>query len=130
MSNTIHQEITISASPEQIYEALTNASQFAECTGMSAEIDAATGGEFSCFDGMITGQTIELLPTKMLVQAWRVSNWPAGIYSIVKFELEKINDTETKLIFDHTGYPEEDGEHLSQGWHKQYWDPLKKYLNT
>jgi len=130
MSNTIHQEITISASPEQIYEALTNTSQFAECTGMPAKIDFAAGGQFSCFDGMITGQTIEFLPAKRLVQAWRVSNWPAGIYSIVKFELEEINDTETKLIFDHTGYPEEHGEHLAQGWHKQYWEPLKKYLNA
>ena len=64
------------------------------------------------------------------MQAWRVSNWPDGVYSIVKFELEKISDSETRLIFDHTGFPEEHGEHLDQGWHNQYWEPMKKFFNN
>jgi len=130
MSNTIHHEISISANSQQIYEALTNAKQFGELTGAPAEIDPVSGGQFSCFGGMITGQTIETIPGNRLVQAWRVSNWEPGIYSIVKFEFEKINDSETKLIFDHTGFPEEHRDHLDQGWHDRYWYPLKKYLNA
>lgn len=130
MPKTIHQEISISANPQRIYEALTNAKQFSELTGAQAEIDPVSGGQFSCFGGMITGQTIEAIPGNRLVQAWRVGNWESGIYSIVKFEFEKINNTETKLIFDHTGFPEEHQDHLDQGWHDRYWEPLKKYLNA
>ena len=130
MPKAIHHEISISANPQRIYEALTCAKQFGEFTGALAEIDPVSGGQFSCFGGMITGQTIEAIPGNRLVQAWRVSNWEPGIYSIVKFEFEKIIDTETKLIFDHTGFPEEHRDHLDQGWHDRYWEPLKKYLNA
>ena len=130
MSNAIHQEILFSASCERIYTALTNADQFSELTEAPAEINSEAGGQFSCFGGMITGQTIELVPGRRLVQAWRVSNWEPGLYSIVKFELEEINETETKLIFDHTGFPDEHCDHLEQGWHKKYWSPLKKYLDA
>lgn len=124
----IHQEIIINSSSEQIFSALTSAEKFSKLTSTPAEIDPTIGGQFSCFGGMITGLTIEIEYNTRLVQAWRASNWDAGIYSIVKFELEKVNDSETKLIFDHTGYPDEHVEHLEQGWHNMYWEPIKKYL--
>lgn len=130
MSTSIHHEILFNTSLERIFEALTDAKTFSELTGALAEIDAKSGGTFSCFDGMITGQTIEILPSSRLVQAWRVGNWEPGIYSIVKFELERLNEMETKLIFDHTGFPQEHREHLDQGWHERYWQPLKDYLNA
>lgn len=113
---------------ERLFDALTNAEQFAELTGAPAEMAPESGAQFSYFDGMITGQTIEILPSQRLVQAWRVGNWEPGIYSIVKFEFEKVSETATKLTFDHTGYPEEHKAHLDQGWHDRYWEPLKSYL--
>lgn len=130
MSKPIHHEILFNTSPERIFEALTDAKKFSELTGALAKIDSVSGGKFSCFDGMIMGQTIEILPISRLVQAWRVANWDPGVYSIVKFELEKLKEKETKLIFDHTGFPEEHREHLEQGWHERYWAPLKDYLNA
>jgi len=128
MSITIHQEITINASVQRVYEALTDAKQFAKLSGAKAQINPAAGGQFSCFDDMITGQTIEAMPGNRLVQAWRVGNWGPGIYSIVKFEFEKISDEKSKIIFDHTGYPQEHSEHLEQGWHNKYWQPLNNYF--
>jgi activator of HSP90 ATPase len=130
MANTIHHEISINASPAQVYEALTNFEKFSALTGAPAEIDPVSGGQFSCFGGMITGQTIEADPGNRLVQAWRVVNWESGVYSIVKFDFEKSGDNETKLSFDHTGFPEEHVDHLSQGWHDRYWSPLKAYLES
>lgn len=128
MSQPIHQEITFNTNAQRIYDVLTNAVQFSAFTELPAEIDATTSGQFSCFDGMITGQTIEMIPNKRLVQAWRVANWEPGDYSIVKFQFEEMTDTETKLIFDHKGFPKEHRDHLEQGWHNKYWTPLKKYL--
>ncbi len=128
--STIHHEISIHATPERIFHALTDAEEFAELSGAPAEIDASPGGQFSCFGGMITGQTIEAIPGTRLVQAWRVGNWDAGVYSIVKFEFEVISGSETKLLFDHTGFPDEHRDHLDQGWHDRYWQPLIKYLGT
>lgn len=126
----IHHEISFNTIPQRLFEALTDARKFSGFTGAAAEIDSIPGGKFSCFDGMITGQILEILPDSRLVQAWRVGNWEPGIYSIVKFEFEMLNEMETKLIFDHTGFPEEHRDHLDQGWHERYWAPLKDYLNA
>jgi len=126
----IHQEITFKSAAEELFKALTTTRQFSEVTDAQAEINANLGSPFSCFDGMITGMNIEVLPNKRLVQAWRVSNWEPGIYSIVKFEFEKLSPSETKLTFDQTGFPEEHRDHLDQGWHHKYWEPLKTYMNS
>jgi activator of HSP90 ATPase len=130
MAEQIHQEILFDFNSQRIYDALTDAKQFAELTDSKTEINSEPGGAFSCFGGMITGRTIELVPGKRIVQAWRVGNWAPGIYSIIKFELEELNDMETKLIFDQAGFPEDNREHLAQGWHDRYWNPLKKFLNN
>lgn len=124
----IHQEITFNCNPKQLFKLLSDSQQFSKFSGAQAEIDANAGGKFSAFGGMIYGQTVEVQVATRLVQAWRVANWPPGIYSIAKFELESDDESETKLIFDHTGYPQEFTEHLEQGWYERYWDPIKKYL--
>ena len=55
--------------------------------------------------------------------------WPEGVYSVVKFELEKRNPG-TRLILDHAGFAAEHREHLNAGWSRMYWEPLKKYLGS
>jgi uncharacterized protein YndB with AHSA1/START domain len=118
MSKPIHQEVVFKANPARVYAVLTDAKQFSAFRGGApAEIDGKLGGAFSCFGGMITGQNIELTADKRIVQAWRAGNWPEGIYSIVRMDLAK-EGTATKLIFDHTGFPEGNREHLEGGWHK------------
>ena len=51
-----------------------------------------------------------------------------GVYSIVRFELTD-QGVGTKIVFDHTGFPGGEGEHLASGWQAHYWDPLEKYLS-
>ena len=127
---SIHQEMTYKCSSRRIFEALTSAQQFGEFTGAAAEINLEAGGKFSCFDGMISGMSLEIVLYKRLVQAWRVSTWEPGVYSIVKIELHEMSESETKLVFDHTGFPEEHKAHLEQGWHNMYWEPMRKYLDV
>ena len=132
MSNTIRQEMSITASAERIYDVLLDAKRFGEFTGAPAEIDPRPGGAFSCFGGIISGRNIELLPHRRIVQAWRVAMWPDGHYSIVRFELQP-QGSQTLLVMDHVGFPPEmrshlNGEEADGGWHRQYWEPLKKYL--
>jgi activator of HSP90 ATPase len=124
---SLHQEVDFKASPQRIYESLLDSKQFAACTGMAAEIDPKAGGAFSMFGGMIVGRTIELIPNQRIVQAWRPTHWDPGVYSLVKFEL-KPHASETKVILDHTGFPEGEYDSLSSGWESHYWTPLKKFL--
>jgi activator of HSP90 ATPase len=124
----IHQEVTIPAAPSAVFDVLMNSKKFADMTGgRSADISAEEGGEFSMFGGDITGRNIELVPGKRVVQAWRSGAWPAGVYSIIKFELE-LEGRGTKLTFDQSGYPDDAHDMLAGGWQQMYWDPMSKML--
>ena len=126
-SITIHQEVDFKVSPEMFYEALLDTKQFSAFSGRPAEINREVGGAFSLFGGHIVGRNVELIPNHRIVQAWRVMDWPEGVYSIVKFEL-KAQGSGTHLVFDHTGFPEDLRDHLAAGWESNYWALLKKYL--
>jgi|HubBroStandDraft_6_1064221.scaffolds.fasta_scaffold00926_5 activator of HSP90 ATPase len=124
---SLHQEIVLKASPQKSYEILLDSKQFADFTGMPADISRDAGGAFTMFGGMIVGRNVELVPNQRIVQAWRPASWDPGIYSIVKFEL-KGDASHTTVTLDHTGFPEGDYAHLDPGWHIRYWTPLEKYL--
>jgi activator of HSP90 ATPase len=124
---SLHQEVDFKASPQRIYEVLLDSKQFAEFSGMPAEIDPKVGGAFSMFAGMIVGRNVELVPNQRIVQAWRPANWEPGIYSIVKFEL-KPQGAGTMVVLDHKGFPAGDFDSLSSGWKLHYWERLTKFL--
>jgi activator of HSP90 ATPase len=128
MSHRIHQEVLFAAGPDRVYRALTEGKQFSALSGAPADVSSDEGASFSCFGGMITGRNVELVPGKRVVQAWRAATWEPGAYSIARFSLEP-NGKGTLLIFDHTGFPEGQGEHLEAGWRANYWEPMKKYLS-
>lgn len=136
----IHQEVVFKVSRKRVYEALTDAKQFNKVVTLSAamqsgmasgekpvEVSPEVGGAFSAFGGYITGRHIELVPNDRIVQAWRAGGWDPGQYSIAKFVLIE-QGSGTKLVFDHTGFPEGKGQHLAEGWRTNYWEPLEKYF--
>ena len=133
-AESIHQEVAFKASRKRVYGALTDAKQFTKVVAFSpmkgaapATISPEAGGSFSCFGGHIVGRNVELVPNERVVQAWRVVDWEPGVYSIARFELEG-EGSQTKLLFDHTGFPNGKAEHLAAGWKEHYWEPLEKYL--
>jgi len=124
---TIHQEVDFKATPARIYEILLDPKQFGAFTEDSAEIQPQPGGAFKLFGGRIDGRNIELVPNQRIVQAWRPADWPAGVYSIVKFELVP-HDSGTRIILDHAGFTEDKWEGLREGWQLHYWAPLRKFI--
>src|SRR5215472_8719282 len=140
-AESIHQEPFFPASRKRIYEALTDARQFdrivqfgGAMSGMAlgkkpTEISRQAGGAFTLFGGHIVGRHVELAPYERIIQAWRVVDWNPGVYSIVKFELTE-QGSDTKIIFDHAGFPAGKAQHLAEGWRASYWEPLQKYLSS
>ncbi len=130
----IHQEVSLVATPERVYQLLTDSSQFAAATERPAEIVATEGGAFSIFGGYIQGRQIELVPGKRIVQTWRGVDWTPGAHSLVRFTLTP-EGSGTKLMVDHDAYPEGPSpmypswhEHLSSNWPVFYFEPFEKYL--
>jgi activator of HSP90 ATPase len=139
-AESIHLETVFKAGRQRVYDALTDAKQFHKVTQLSAavqsgmapgtaptEITNTPGGAFSFFGGYISGRNIELVRNERIIQAWRAGSWPPGIYSIVKFDLVE-QGSDSKLVFDQTGFPKGEGEHLVEGWKTNYWAPLSKFL--
>jgi uncharacterized protein YndB with AHSA1/START domain len=126
---SIHQEVVIPTSPDRVFTALTTSAQFTEATGgRAAEIATTDGGVFSLFGGAIHGRHIELVPGTRVVQAWRVKMWDPGVYSLVRFTLTA-EGKGTKVVLEHSGFPEAQAEHLAAGWSANYWEPLTKYFS-
>jgi activator of HSP90 ATPase len=131
----IHQSAYFKVAPARVYSMLLSSAEFSSCTkktfdmftASSAKIDPVVGGVFSLFDGHITGRILELVPDQRIVEAWRVVDWPAGAYSIVRFDLSAEGGG-TRLIFEHIGFPEGLKVHLSEGWKQHYWDAMTKYF--
>jgi len=137
---SIRQQVLFKASRQRIYAALTEAKQFDQVTRLSGamqggmppgakptQISATPGSEFILFGGHIAGRQIELAANERIVQAWRAANWDPGVYSIARFELSE-QGSQTKLVFEHTGFPKGQAEHLAMGWNGNYWEPLAKFL--
>ena len=138
-SAAIHQETVFRAPPTRVYALLTQARLFDRVVEFSgalqamhvkptpAIIGAGPGDAFALFGGYITGRHLELTPRERVIQAWRAASWGPPIYSIARFELNP-DPRGTKLVFDHTGFPQEEAAILATGWIEHYWEPMAKAL--
>ena len=139
-AETIHQEASFKANRKRVYDALTVTSQFDKVVSMGAavrsgaklgnaptKVSPVTGAAFTIFGGHIIGRNLEMVPGQRIVQAWRVVDWEPGVFSVVKFDLLE-DGSGCKIIFDHTGFPKGQAEHLAEGWKGNYWEPLQKFL--
>jgi activator of HSP90 ATPase len=126
-TKTIKQSVLFKSTPHEIYEMLMDPKKHSEFTGDKAKISRRVGGKFSVFGGYATGENLELVPDKKIVQTWRASDWPSGHFSEVAFELEK-SKTGAKLKFTQTRVPEDHCDDIKQGWVDYYWKPMKEML--
>jgi uncharacterized protein YndB with AHSA1/START domain len=123
----IHHDVHFPATPARVYRALLDADQHAAFTGAPAQITAEPGGAFACYGGRVHGRTLELVPERRIVQAWRSGDWPEGVWSTIRFELAAEGGG-TRVSFDHDAVPDESQAHIDQGWHARYWEPLRDWL--
>ncbi len=127
-TKTLHQSVVIETEPHEVYETLIDSKRHAEFTGAKATIGRNVGDNFNVWDDWATGSNVEIVPDKKIVQRWRGSDWPGGHYSMVMFELKKI-DRGTRLDFTQTGIPEALYEEVARGWKEWYWKKLQVYFS-
>lgn len=129
MSTHIHQEVFLKAKPMDVYLAFMDEKKHSAFTGGTSSIDPEEGGLATMHDGQIVARNIELDPGNKIVQAWRVTPWDDGIYTILRVKLTAENEG-TRVTLDQTGCPEEMTDHLAEGWEARYWTPLKSYFES
>ncbi|MCI4331516.1 MAG: SRPBCC domain-containing protein [Thermoplasmata archaeon] len=129
-TRTIRQTVILPGTPIEVYRALMTTHGHRAFTGADARISPKVGGTFMAWGGYIHGTNLQLVPGKSIVQTWVPSEetWPKGHVSKVRYTLST-SPRGTRVVFTHSGVPSEHAGHLSGGWKKSYWTPLRKYLS-
>jgi len=127
---TIEQSITFKASPAELYELFMDSAKHSAATGAPAKISGKVGGKWTAFGGALVGKNLALVPNRMIVQAWRSSQFKAGDEdSILVVRFEKSSGG-TTVALSHVGVPKHDHKGVTNGWKKYYWEPWKEYLKA
>lgn len=117
--------LTIAASPEEVFAALTNPFQIEIWSGYPAEMKAEKGFVFSLWEGDICGVNIEVKPNRLLVQEWFFGETENP--SIVTLQLKKEGD-KTRVELTHTNIPDDVYEEITEGWREYYLGSIKGML--
>lgn len=98
-------------------------------TGAEAEVDPEVGGEFSAWDGYITGTNLELVAGKRIVQSWRTSEFATSHGdSRIEITLKK-SGSGTRLTLKHSDVPASQADDYRQGWSDHYFEPMNSYFS-
>jgi uncharacterized protein YndB with AHSA1/START domain len=111
----------LSASPMDVYHALTNPNTIHLWSGEEATMSVEAGSEFSLWEGSITGKNLEFEEGKKIVQQWYFGEQEEP--SIVTIRLHEHKDG-TSAELRHTNIPDEDYEDLIEGWNNLYFGAL------
>ena len=115
------------AEPEDVFAALTNAFTIELWTGYPAVMDDKPGTEFSLWEGNISGNNIEVIENKKLVQEWYFGEQnEKSIVTIKLFEDKK----GTQVELNHTNIPDEDYENITEGWVEYYFGAIKEFFEV
>lgn len=130
-NSIIKQTATIPASPQEVYDAIMNSSKHSKFTGEKAVIGKKVGNTYSTYGGYITGENLELIPGKKIVQTWVAmeDKWPEGHVSKITFKFSA-KGKGTLITFVHEDVPEVIARNFVSGWKDFYWTPLKKYFGA
>lgn len=124
----IRQKVTMPAKPLEVYEAYIDAEKHSEFTGAEATSDPKVGGEFTAWDGYISGRFLVIDPGRMIVQEWRSSDFPEDA-SVSRLKLTfKSVENGTQITLVHSSVPEEIADDIEQGWRSFYWEPMEKFF--
>lgn len=130
MCKTIKQKVKFKASPETIYEYIADSKKLTSLTGEIAIIGQKVGSSFSIMKGKVSGIIVDLAPSKRMVQAWRRSDFPEGIFSMATFTLKETSEGGTEVILTHRGVPKELIPDVEESWRQNYWDKIRNAVKT
>lgn len=113
----------LNASPNDVYNALTNKKILEIWTGEKAEMEPVAGTEFSLWNESITGINLEFVENQLIVQEWFFGE--SEERSIVTIKLHPYKKG-TNVELSQTNIPDEAFENISEGWDEDYFGALKE----
>jgi len=111
----------IDAVPMDVYNALTNEATIQLWSGDPAIMPMEPGGEFSLWEGSISGKNLEFVPGKKIVQEWYFGEQEEK--SIVTIILHAAKSG-TSAELRHTNIPDEEFDNITEGWDQNYFGSI------
>ena len=128
MLKVIRQTVVLEATADELFETYMDPKKHAAVTGSAVIISDKPGSKFSAFFGSITGTTLAVIPKRLIVQAWRSTN----------FGLDDLDSTlvltfvpqgkKGKIELVQIDVPKVDLDGVTKGWELYYWTPWRRYL--
>jgi uncharacterized protein YndB with AHSA1/START domain len=116
------------ATPEDVYDAWLSSLRHTAMTGAPATSEARVGATHTAWDGYISGEHVELEPSRRIVQTWRTTEFPEGAPdSLLEIVLVQ-EGAGTRLTLIQNGIPDGQGEMYHDGWQSHYFAPMRAYF--
>ncbi|KAL1919857.1 uncharacterized protein VTP21DRAFT_1788 [Calcarisporiella thermophila] len=123
-TTTYTEDLDFQTSAHEMYETLLDEHRVRAWSRGNAKVERKVGGEIRLFDGNVTGEILELVPDKKIIQKWRMSTWPADHFSTVYITFDQASDHLT-LHVRQEGVPVGEDDVLRRNWHGYYWNSIK-----
>lgn len=114
----------IPASPEDVYNALTNPATIQLWTGEKAEMSTTPGTEFAMWDESIVGRNLEFVEGKKIVQQWYFDGQEEDSFVTIILHPHKQG---TSVELRHANIPDEDYDDIIEGWDETYFGSLAEF---
>ena len=128
MSRTIQIAASLPASADRLFDMYLDPVEHAAFTGAPVTISDQPGAPFRAFNDALSGTILQVVPKRLIVQAWRSTNWgPADFDSTLVLSFWPEDDG-ARIELVHANVVDDDFAGVSQGWEKFYWTPCRAYL--
>jgi uncharacterized protein YndB with AHSA1/START domain len=128
LPRTIQIAASLPAPPDRLFEMYLDPVEHAAFTGSPVTISNGAGAPFRAFEGVLTGTILQVVPKRLVVQAWRSHNWGRGDVDST-LVLSFLPDRDGgRIELTQVNVVDADFAGVSQGWEKFYWTPWREYL--
>jgi activator of HSP90 ATPase len=128
MTPTIQQSVVLPATTKELFDTYLDSKKHTAVTGGKARISNKVGAKFTAWNGVLSGRNLQIVPNRMIVQAWRSVHFkPGDADSILVLEFSKAPGG-GRIDLVHVNVPPQDHKGVKGGWPKYYWKPWKKHL--
>ncbi|NXE77242.1 AHSA2 ATPase, partial [Cochlearius cochlearius] len=112
---------------DKLYSIFTTKELVQKFSKCPAVIEAERGGKLQMFDGRVSGEYAELVPSQRLVLKWRCRNWPDEHYAMVALNFKDMA-AQTELQLECKGVPVSNEAGTRQCWKQQYFEEIHLLL--
>ncbi|NXN47651.1 AHSA2 ATPase, partial [Rhinoptilus africanus] len=112
---------------DELYSVFTTKELVQKFSKCPAVIEAEKGGKLLMFDGCVSGEYAELVPSQRIVLKWRCRSWPEEHYATVALNFKGMA-AQTELQFECKGVPVSNEDSTRQCWKQRYFEEIRTLL--